>query len=120
MVPLRSVVRTADLAERLHDVLLPHLHRDDRAGGQVLDERAVLGQHAFVDVEELLSDGLVEHEQLQRGDLVAAREDHVDGPAHVAFLVEVRLEHAAAAVREGRSRPQLRGRPEEEVQLALR
>ena len=88
------------VAERLHSVFLSDLHCNAWASCHLLRHLWELGQHALVDLKELLGCRPVEVEHLHGTDLEALIEDRVDDRASETCLDGVRLNHGACAVSE--------------------
>ena len=88
------------VTERLHSVLLSDLKCNARASCHLLRHLWELGQHALIDLKELLGSRPIEVEHLHGTDLEALVQNRVNDLTGETCLDGVRLNHGARAVSE--------------------
>lgn len=78
-----------------HCIILPYFHSYAASIGELVDKLAVLGQHCFVQLQELLGGGAIEPEHLHCTDLEPCVQDHVQYLTHISLVNDMRLDNQA-------------------------
>ena len=110
----------AELPEAIDGIFLSDFHDDAWPEGHVLNHGSEFGQDAFVDLEELLSSGLVKSEHFHGRDLEALLKNHIDDLASKPLLDDVGLDDSASAVVEGGSGREVRREEQRLLSLVVR
>lgn len=92
------IMRSAEFSELSNGVLLTNFKSNNRAIGEVLNERQVLGEDILVDAHEFFNDRAREVENLHGRDLEASLEDTVDDLTELTTVNNVRLDQTKRAV----------------------